>query len=105
MAQKLTKNKNNSLKSVSKLKTKKVAVKQKSNLASFEILNPATFCQTRHLKLISENIMKQKMFVTSIIYNQNYYFDFFPRLKSILTSQKKIAFFVLSFKNSITFSL
>ena len=69
------------------------------------ILNPATFCQTRHLKLISENIMKQKMFVTSIIYNQNYYFDFFPRLKSILTSQKKIAFFVLSFKNSITFSL
>ena len=44
------------------------------------------------------------MFVTSIIYNQNYYFDFFPRLKSILTSQKKIAFFVLSFKNSTTFS-
>ena len=61
MAQKLTKNKNNSLKSVSKLKTKKVAVKQKSNLASFEILNPATLTKIGELPLYTAEMVEEKI--------------------------------------------
>lgn len=56
------KNKNNSLKSVSKLKTKKVAVKQKSNLASFEILNPATLTKIGELPLYTAEMVEEKSF-------------------------------------------
>lgn len=61
MAQKLTKNKNSSLKSVSKLKTEKVAVKQKPKLASFEILNPATLTKIGELPLYSAEMVEEKI--------------------------------------------
>ena len=61
MAQKLTKNKNSSLKSVSKLKTEKVAVKQKPKLASFEILNPATLTKIGELPLYTAEMVEEKI--------------------------------------------